>query len=1063
MASDLRAQLEPFYQELKQVILCRQHPVTGLFPASTAINEHGNYMDAWVRDNVYSVLSVWGLSLAYRQLDHDAGRRFELEHATIKCMRALLFAMMKQAHKVEAFKHSQHPLDALHAKYDTATADPVVADDAWGHLQLDATALFLLMLAQMITSGLNIIYTLDEVNFVQNLIYYIARAYRTPDYGIWERGDKTNHGEPELNASSLAMAKAALEALAGFNLFGINGGQPSVVHVLPDDIARARITLETLLPRESSSKEIDAALLSAISYPAFAVDNQDLQRKTHEAILSKLSGRYGLKRFLRDGHQTVIEDPHRLHYEAAELRQFEHIESEWPLFFTYLALDGAFRGDRSQLQKYLSALQRIAVTRDGVALLPELYFVPKVFLEAERANPGSQERIPNDNLPLVWAQSLFLLGRLLEADLITPFDLDPLGRHRHTRRTTQPMVQINLLTEHESLQQRLASHGIETQVPEELAPVRVRRAADLAKVYAQVGRNDALKLSGRPPRRALTLSTSRIYRIGGEMVVFPPAFLDQQEFYLSLDVEFLVARFRSELAYIHRNWSSLGRPTVTFLISDNLFTSGQDTLLRLLHELSNGMCNGVPVKPGALSVLVHRATHERIDDLHGFHFSEKDSGLTRRVRYLQYDLKLSHPLSPEDSYKIELERDPVNLGERLLNSQNLYEQIELLSALERQLGLEGRLPDPSIQVAELLEEVYTEAAECRLWGVVRYAAGLLKKVDVALSESVTEILVAQKSLVIGKAYTERSLIQRPLPQEALLEKIREFCREDMRDRVLTQEILIYLGLLIKAEPTLFRGFLTIRVGHLIVLLTSELARELAVTQDEAYDQLMHLAPAEIQRRLQAVLASYNDMNSLLMEQESIQVQGTKELIMPVNNTSGDATPAAGWWVWRQREGVLNRVPQGFYPNVWQLMERCKGIIIGDKLDRRNRLESHLILSAMTPGEKNFALRIDHMLNKIASPEYRQLTIEALLALHHITTANPDLMIGSYLVMDIIIGHAVRYHWTERFPERAEHYDREKAAAWADFYEQSPAVTRHYLMQAFHLLRSPSGGAEVQKA
>ena len=27
------------------------------------------------------------------------------------------------------------------------------------------------------------------------------------DYGIWERGDKLNHGMPELNTSSIGMAK----------------------------------------------------------------------------------------------------------------------------------------------------------------------------------------------------------------------------------------------------------------------------------------------------------------------------------------------------------------------------------------------------------------------------------------------------------------------------------------------------------------------------------------------------------------------------------------------------------------------------------------------------------------------------------------------------------------------------------------------------------------------------------------------------------------------------------------------------------------------------------------
>ena len=47
---------------------------------------------------------------------------------------------------------------------------------------------------------MQIIYTNDEVNFVQNLVYYIERAYRTPDYGMWERGSKENVGHKELNA-----------------------------------------------------------------------------------------------------------------------------------------------------------------------------------------------------------------------------------------------------------------------------------------------------------------------------------------------------------------------------------------------------------------------------------------------------------------------------------------------------------------------------------------------------------------------------------------------------------------------------------------------------------------------------------------------------------------------------------------------------------------------------------------------------------------------------------------------------------------------------------------------
>ncbi len=324
-ATELQTRLDYYYQQIKTVILTRQNPITGLLPASTAITAHGDYTDAWVRDNVYSILAVWGLALAYRKVDEDKGRTYELEHSVVKLMRGLLFAMMRQAHKVERFKQTQSPLDGLHAKYNTATGDIVVGDDEWGHLQLDATSIFLLMLAQMTASGLQIIYTIDEVNFVQNLVYYIGRAYRTPDYGIWERGNKINHGNVELNASSVGMAKAALEAMNELDLFGVSGSQASVIHVLPDEIARARSTLESLLPRESASKEIDAALLSIISYPAFAVEDVQLRDRTINDIINKLQGKYGCKRFLRDGHQTVLEDTQRLHYEPWELKQFEHI------------------------------------------------------------------------------------------------------------------------------------------------------------------------------------------------------------------------------------------------------------------------------------------------------------------------------------------------------------------------------------------------------------------------------------------------------------------------------------------------------------------------------------------------------------------------------------------------------------------------------------------------------------------------------------------------------------------------------------------------------------------
>lgn len=89
-------QLDRYYQQIQSIILSRQNPITGLFPASTAITAHGDYTDAWVRDNVYTILAVWGLALAYRKVDAPPGRLFELEQSVVKLMRGLLFCMLRQ-------------------------------------------------------------------------------------------------------------------------------------------------------------------------------------------------------------------------------------------------------------------------------------------------------------------------------------------------------------------------------------------------------------------------------------------------------------------------------------------------------------------------------------------------------------------------------------------------------------------------------------------------------------------------------------------------------------------------------------------------------------------------------------------------------------------------------------------------------------------------------------------------------------------------------------------------------------------------------------------------------
>jgi phosphorylase kinase alpha/beta subunit len=1078
--------LDRYYQEIYDTILSRQHPITGLLPASTAVTAHGDYTDAWVRDNVYSILAVWGLALAYRRAGSPPGRLHLLENSVVKLMRGLLVCMMRQAQKVEKFKYSQSPLDALHAKYSTTTGLEVVGDDEWGHLQLDATSLFILTLAQMTSGGLGIIYSIDEVNFVQNLVYYIGRTYRTPDFGLWERGNKINHGSAELNASSIGMAKAALEAINGLDLFGAGGSQASVIYVLSDEIARSRITLASLLPRESASKETDAALLSVIGFPAFAIEDPVLVKRTRDKIVSQLGGRYGCKRFLRDGHQTAIEDHTRLHYEPAELQAFENIECEWPLFFTYLYLDALFQGDEESIVHYRNALAAVTVERQGYQLLPELYFVPKAQVDAEKQNPQSQTRLPNENLPLVWAQSLYLLGQMLDDGLLAPGDLDPQGRHLRIGRQRQPTIQIALIAENSELQEQLAEYGIASQTLEQIAPTQVRSSTELGRVYNHLGENSKLGLSGRPIRRLRSLMTSQVFQIQGQQIVFLPAFLDQQQFYITLDYHFLVSQIRAEIAYISRHWYQLGRATMTLLLTKELLQEGQaefqnqeynSPLLALLHELQGGRCQGVAIRLGLLSQLMLTAGTEQIN-LPNFEFDDRptDALIVSPTNYLRSTTNHDVPLTTNQEFRLESATDLRWLLDTLRQTDNIYQQVELLHRLVKIKSLNfdtgwGGSGRP-VTLAQLLTEVYLRAGQAQPqpnWAVVRYSAGVLGKVDMSLSDSVTEILVRGKQIAVGMAYSEASLIDAPIAHGELVEKIDTFCREDIRDRVLTQEILIYLSLLIKAEPRSLDGMLTLRVGYLILLITSEIAItgggsaaiEKHLTQDEAYEALMGLSPFEIKTRLRHVAIDYQKVDHLVFQQESLHLSQNQDIQWNLQAAEPAPTPAGGWLRQRKRDGAVNRLAVNFYPSIWQLLEHCPGVIVGDKLEKRNRLESTPILAEMTPGERNFALRVEHLLNKITAPEYRQLNIEALMALAALSEQNPDLRVAEYIVMDVLIGHAVRLAWLDpdspkplaagNLDLREAVYAQYKAQAWSSFYETSPQICASYIVKSLQFL------------
>lgn len=1049
-------QLDHYYQQVTRIILSRQNPISGLLPASTAITAHGDYTDAWVRDNVYSILAAWGVGLAYRRLDESDGRTVLLEQSVVKLMRGLLTAMMRQSAKVERFKQTQDPLDALHAKYDTESGDPVVGDDEWGHLQLDATSLFLLMLAQMTASGLRIVFTIDEVNFVQNLVHYIGRAYRTPDYGIWERGNKANHGVAEVNSSSVGMAKAALEAMNGFNLFGAGGGQASVVHVVPDEIARARITLESSLPHESLSKEVDAATLSVVGFPAFAIEETELVEQTIDEVVNKLEGRYGCARFLRDGHQTVIEDPDRLFYEPEEMLQFEHIECEWPLFFTYLLLYHLYRGDETKARSYRDKLDSLLVERDGDLLLPELYRVPEALIDAEKAEPHSQQREPNENLPLVWAQSLYILGALIQDGLLDVADIDPLGRRFKLGQTRGRRVQFALLADSPAIKQHLEEQGIKSETHAEVAPITVHDADALAEAYAQLGRNPRLGLSGRPLRYLRGLATSTVYTLKGRRMVFQPQFMNQHDFYLTLDNVMLVERLKMELAYVSKQWDAPGRPLVVLVVKEHMLTEkGSRALLTFMEQCREGRVGDTPVQLGRLASFLPTSNRERINALHDYHFP--DVGEHREDRPC-YGL-MPMPGEPEQelpSSKPYSDKDLISIVTGQTDLRRQYDAlIELTTRHDLDFATELMDSDnhPAL-LRDLLEEVYMRAYDQRQWKLIRLSANALQKNDIDLEGAATDILVRQKAFSVSRSYSRHSTFRRPAGAGEIVQAIRTFNPDDPRAQILTQELILNLGLLLRSSPQLLENTTLIRTGQLLQLIAVRQRRhQQQPTANNAMHSLMDMEPHQFAAELRDVLTHYQDAQKALMQLELMHVSADSSGMLRVHFDSSmdpDNSDAGDWHQWRSIQGSIGRYHDQFFEGIWDIVNQSKGLVIGDQWNPKRRLD-HKLCADMTRGEKLFQDRVEHILNKNPAPDARQLYTEALQVLMVVMKKNPALRIADTLFLDVIIGHAVRLAWEEAHHQQSLNYDEQRAAAWNAFYQYPPSVVANRIMDALTFL------------
>ncbi|XP_042207580.1 probable phosphorylase b kinase regulatory subunit beta isoform X3 [Homarus americanus] len=1026
---DTVRKLDHYYGIVKRQLLQNQSITLGLFPLSSQEKEVAD-----IRTTIYCAASIWSLFQAYRRIDDDRGKAYELGQSCVKCMRGILNCWMRQTENVENFKKGQNPKYALHSKFHLKTGKEVVSSDDYGHLQIDVVSLFLLFLVQMITSGLQIIYTMDEVTFVQNLVYYVERAYRTPDFGMWERGSKYNNGTPELHASSIGMAKAALEAINGCNLFGEKGASWSVIFVDIDAHNRNRSIFETLLPRESSSKNVDASLMCTISFPAFATHDQMLYSKTRSQVISSLEGKYGFKRFHRDGYGTVLEDKRRRFYHSAETKEFEKIECQWPLFYLYMILEGMFKNNEEQVEEYKNKLKPL-VKRDkwGDPVIPMYYFVHKDNVEDEQAEPGSQYRQSSpEGTPknlFLWGQSIWIIASLLMDNLLHINELDLIRRHlpsynrprkggrysafqrsRYFVKGTASdlVVQVVLIAESMRLQAMMATYGIQTQTPHEVEPVQIWPPKELVKVYQNLGVSEKLGLGGRPTRPIGALGTSKIYRVCGQTVLCYPLVFEVSDFYLSHDMALLIDDIKTELHFVGKYWRLSGRPTVCILIREEHMRDVHfRELLDLLAMLKSGYCDGLKIRTGRLQNLIASSCIEHLDFMNAMDI-DLDITPFEQLQHasIGYQSLTDVPTAitySEDSMSFKdmgLQPTPEVLSV-LRSVSTLHGQTQLLGILLRREGRNFQVDGVSVQdrVCALLRQ----ASSLRYWAGVRECNALLSKEVESISPYITTILVSGKQLTAGYGKDE-ILLDKPVQPAEIhdLFYTPALQAHNVVQAVLQQEVVLYCGKLIATHTQLFNGILNIRIGWVIKAMTYYL-------HDVCHgkESIESLAPNEVRRLVVKVL--------------SIDEWAHKERLTPQQI--------------RVIDGCLGRTPKRFYEKVFHILSKStEGVRLCDQL-----LPQHPTISEMSSGELNFALTVQSLLNRIQHPEYRQIVVELFSVIATILERNPELKFLHELNLDQIV--------KEAFKMFLKDLGREYTEDMSSFYNASQVAVTSYLARA----------------
>lgn len=328
---------------------------TGVFTAS-AHNVGTGYDKAWLRDNYFTVLGFLETG--------DMG-------AVQKTARALLGVFLKHADKIN-WAIENKPSETwqyIHARFHPETFEEYWEE--WGNKQNDAVGEVLMLIVELELRGFGVAETNEERTMVQKIVDYLVHIeyWHDEDNGIWEES-------MEVHASSIAAVVAALKKAHEIPWLTVPEGS----------IEKGEGALRALLPRESKSKFADLALLSVV-YP-FKQATKEEENIILRNVEYHLTHDKGVIRYKGDRYYNNNIDGHSE-------------EAEWCMGLAWLSILYAEQGNKEKAQAYLL---RAKETITDAGKVPELYY--------------SHTEKPNENIPLGWAESMYVVALKKVRDLV---------------------------------------------------------------------------------------------------------------------------------------------------------------------------------------------------------------------------------------------------------------------------------------------------------------------------------------------------------------------------------------------------------------------------------------------------------------------------------------------------------------------------------------------------------------------------------------------------------------------------------------------------------------------